>query len=46
MTRDQECVIRPAAALGYLIFAGAITVNPFLWPLGALVVLAKLGEKK
>lgn len=38
MTRDQERVIRPAATLGYLIFAAAIISNPVLWPLGYLIV--------
>lgn len=44
MTQDQEIVIRPAAALGYLIFATAIVSNPFLWPLGALIALNAVRE--
>ena len=44
MTTDQKLVIRPAAALGYLIFAAAIIVNPILWPLGYLI--ATRAEKK
>ncbi len=44
MTRDQERIERPAAALGYLIFAAAVVVNPILWPLGYLI--AARAEKK
>ena len=46
MTRDEQRIIRPAAGLGYLIFAGAVAVNPFLWPLGALIVLNAIQPEK
>jgi hypothetical protein len=42
MTTDEQRVIRPAAKLGYLIFAATIMVNPPLWPLGALMALIAL----
>jgi hypothetical protein len=44
MTRDQELIIKPAAAIGYLIFAAAIAVNPVLWPLGTLIALNVVRE--
>lgn len=46
MTRDEQRVIRPAAKLGYLIFAGAVVANPYLWPLGALIVLNAIQPEK
>jgi hypothetical protein len=39
MTPDEQRIIRPAARLGYLIFAAAVVSNPFLWPLGAVIAL-------
>ena len=49
MTFDQKIVEKPAAALGYLIFAAAIAVNPILWPLGYLIAarasIDNCGEK-
>ena len=45
MTRDQERIIRPAATLGYLIFAAAIAVNPVLWPLGYLIATKRKNGK-
>lgn len=46
MTPDEQRIMRPAATLGYLIFAAAIAVNPVLWPLGALIMLNAIQTEK